>query len=215
MRDFVQNRLNFKRFGAGMAIVLAVAFSYFGLEDHTRSQTEANWASFPITVPDSVPEPSQESVDIALKMFGIDVPASATHPTYDPLVRDRGLTIRRGWFNRATVVVGPSAFSSWSLLGSTLAHELEVHCHQNFMMISLMDKIGLEGTNTAEREAYLHELRFAQRFNMDNFDYRLISETMEYYYPEIRKDAEMTPKLMTQSFGRWLARKLINPATQR
>ncbi len=210
---FEHNKRNFRRLGATLAVLfgLVLAVSDFHFERQEVAQT--TWADFPVTPPDSIPKPSQESIELAMTMFGIKVPVSASRPVYDPLVRDRGLTIRRGWFSQATVVIGPSAFSSWALLGSTLAHELEVHCTQNFMMISLMDKLGMDGTGTAEREAYLHELRFAQRFQMDQYDYRLITETMEYYYPETRKNTQMTPKLMTQSFGRWLARKLINPAS--
>lgn len=133
--------------------------------------------------PNSKPSLSQESIDIALVMFDIRIPPNAMHPVFDPELEDRGLTTLRGWGRKLEVTIGPAAFASWGLLGSTLAHELEVHCQQNFAMIRLQDLFGLEGTANAEREAYIHELNNAERFHLSNVERVNIQATMDFYYP--------------------------------
>ncbi|MFW7377623.1 MAG: hypothetical protein ACOH5I_02290 [Oligoflexus sp.] len=133
--------------------------------------------------PSTRPELSQESIDVALAMFDIQIPANTLHPEFDPLLEDRGLTTMRGWGRKLEVTVGPAAFTSWGLLGSTLAHELEVHCQQNFAMIRLKDLFGMEGTSNAEREAYLHELNNADRFHLNGIERMNIQATMDFYYP--------------------------------
>jgi hypothetical protein len=85
--------------------------------------------------------------------------------------------------SKTKVFVGPTAFSSWGMLGSTLAHEVEVHCRQNFPLIVLKDQLGLDGTVEAEREAYEYEIQNAGRFGLDHRDQNLIAATVEYYYP--------------------------------
>lgn len=136
----------------------------------------------PVT-PDSIPVMSQESIDRALAMFDIDVPAGTIHPTFDQDLQDRGLTTLRGWGSDLEVSVGPAAFESWGLLGSTLAHELEVHCRQNFTLIRALDLLGMSGTQMAEREAYQHELSNARRFNLAAKERANIQATMDFYYP--------------------------------
>src|SRR5690606_25474533 len=101
--------------------------------------------------------------------------------------------------------IGPSAFASWALLGSTLAHEIEVHCHQNFTLIRLFDIAGWEGTENAEREAYAHELAHADRFGLTSDDRYSIAQTLQYYYPE-RKLPDSLSARLGRSVGRWLAR---------
>ncbi|EFX59978.1 hypothetical protein DAPPUDRAFT_346066 [Daphnia pulex] len=139
--------------------------------------------SVSVVPPDSQPPMTQESIDIALKMFAIEVPDTATHPRLDLNLEDRGLTTLNGWGSKLDVTLGPAAFSSWALLGSTLAHELEVHCLQNFFVIRVKDILGLKGTDEAEREAYLHELANSNRFHLNQNDKINIKATMEYYYP--------------------------------
>lgn len=134
--------------------------------------------------PSSRPAMNQESINRALKMFAIEVPDSANYPRFDRDLEDRGLTTLNGWGSRLDVTVGPAAFTSWALLGSTLAHELEVHCRQNFFMIRMKDMLGLEGTESAEREAYMHELANSERFQLKNDDQVNIKATMDFYYPE-------------------------------
>jgi hypothetical protein len=134
-------------------------------------------------LPSTPPALTQESIDLALSFYNIRVPGGTTHPVLDLNLKDRGLTLRSLAFSDAIVTIGPPAFESWALLGSTLAHEIEVHCQQNFAIIFLMDSVGLDGTGEAERQAYLHELKNARRFGLKSVDRKLIEETMAYFYP--------------------------------
>lgn len=136
-----------------------------------------------IVPPTSKPPMTQESIDIAIEMFHIAIPKNASSPTLDMKLEDRGLTTLNGWGKQLEVTIGPAAFTSWAVLGSTLAHELEIHCNQNFSLIRMKDMLGLEGTNGAEREAYMHELSNSDRFKLKDADQASIRETMEYYYP--------------------------------
>lgn len=136
-----------------------------------------------VVPPETQPPMTQESIDLALKMYSIEVPATASSPRIDLNLEDRGLTTLNGWGSKLEVTIGPAAFSSWALLGSTLAHELEVHCLQNFFVIRVKDLLGLKGTDQAEREAYLHELANSERFNLKHSDQVNIKATMDFYYP--------------------------------
>lgn len=138
----------------------------------------------PVEAPKSIPEINQESIDIAMEVFNIEIPKNSRHPFFDTNLFDRGITISTPKDDKLTVKIGPSAFSSWGLLGSTLAHELEVHCNQNFFLIVLFDKLGLGGTENAEREAYDHELRYARHFHLNQFEVTSIVQTRDYFYPE-------------------------------
>jgi hypothetical protein len=158
-----------------------------------------------VKAPEGLPPMNQESVDLALVLYGIEIPSGTDHPKFDPELRDRGLTTRGAFMEKAQVTVGPAAFSSWALLGSTLAHEIEVHCQQNFLAIYLMDAVGLDGTGAAERQAYIHELRGAKRFGLMGDDAELIADTMEYYYPEKAQGRLGMPGVVRN----WLARNFL------
>ena len=136
-----------------------------------------------VQLPTTAPRVSQESINAAIEMFKIRVPKDVIGPKLDLRLADRGQTLRKGAFANALVSVGPEAFSSWPMLASTLAHELEVHCQQNFVALHLMDITGLDGVGEAEREAYTYELRNAQRFGLSPYDQDLIRSTMDYFYP--------------------------------
>ncbi len=138
----------------------------------------------PMSLPTANPSVSQESIDLALKLYDIRIPEGASHPKLDLRLTDRGMTTLYGANSRLEVLIGPGAFASWGLLGSTLAHELEVHCRQSFTWIRLLDMVGLEGTMHAERSAYVHELNEARRFGLNRTELASISETMNFYYPE-------------------------------
>jgi hypothetical protein len=165
-------------------------------------------SDIPVTPPDTVPEISQESIDLALTMFSIEVPDSANHPTLDMDLKDRGLTVRAAFADKADVTVGPAAFESWGLLGSTLAHELEIHCQQSFTAIYILDLFGFDGTEAAEREAYQHELYSAKRFHLSHLDQTTIADTMTFYYPLAtkREQTNLKPRV-----ARWLAKNLLAP----
>ena len=134
-------------------------------------------------VPLGAPPMTQESIDKALRLFKITVPPQINPPTLDLALADRGVTVLDGLQSTMKVQIGPGAFSSWSILGSTLAHELEVHCEQNFALIRFMDSLGLDGTRWAERQAYQHEIDHAKRFGLSEDEIFGITETMNFYYP--------------------------------
>ena len=155
-----------------------------------REQFARDLKSAEVVPPSSKPAMTQESVEIALQLFDIKVPVNTLSPRLDVNLEDRGLTTLNGWGSKLVVTVGPAAFTSWALLGSTLAHELEVHCQQNFAIIRLKDMMGLNGTHEAEREAYMHELANSYRFRLKSADQLNIKATMEYYYPAVRPTDE-------------------------
>ena len=169
--------------------------------DHAAAQVD-------VTAPSGPPPLTQESIDLAMQIYGIEVPSGADAPRLDLAMADRGLTTRSPFMDKAKVTIGPAAFSSWALLGSTIAHEVEVHCQQNFLAIYLMDLIGLDGTGTAERQAYVHELANAQRFGTAHEDTRMIADTVSFYYPE--EQGGRTSGAFSKPVKAWLARALIS-----
>ena len=149
-----------------------------------RETIQHEWNQVRVEVPDTAPEWGQESVDVAMAMYGIKIPSHVEAPEFDANLEDRGVTIMNGWGQKLLVKVGPAAFESWALLGSTLAHEIEIHCEQSFLLIRLLDSVGLSGTLSAEREAYMHEITNRERFNLSEFEISNIRSTMNYFYPD-------------------------------
>jgi hypothetical protein len=169
-----------------------------------------------ISVPESAPELSQESVDLAMEIFAISKPATVDGPTLNETLEDRGLTTGGLILPHKEVTVGPTAFTSWAVLGSTLAHELEVHVAQSFFRIVATDYIlnwsmsarrlagkvipvlkpsakesfENDGTWKAEREAYMYEIRNAKRFGLTNEELNSIWRVMDYYYPARKTRSE-------------------------
>jgi hypothetical protein len=161
-----------------------VAFSLSESEVRAKELTELSQEAPDSQILEGRPLMSQASINLAMKNYGIKIPGTIKGPFYDPKLEDRGLTIRRGVTSDPIVYVGPEAFSSWPLLGSTLAHEIEIHCRQNFLAIHFQNLAGFDGTTIAEREAYRYELANAQRFGLNQYDKDLIRTTMTYFYPE-------------------------------
>jgi hypothetical protein len=162
-----------------------------------------------VQMPIEPPDLTQESVNIAMEAFAIRKPRNVKHPIFLPSLGDRGLTTGGALEGIKEVFVGPAAFSSWAVLGSTLGHEIEVHGTQSFLRILLTDKItdfafsarstlGLvlpgigptvrnqfdaEGTWKAERNAYLYEIKHASRFGLTDQEKQSIEDVMTFYYP--------------------------------
>ena len=136
----------------------------------------------PVKAPGGLPAPGQAAIDRALALYHISVPNNTDHPTYDAELADRGLTSVGGmagiFGGKFQVTIGPAAFTSWALLASTLAHEIEGHCHQKVGLVMLLQK-----ENEAEREAYQLELNGAKRFGLSSLELADISEVKEFYYP--------------------------------
>ena len=136
-------------------------------------------------LPSGRPPLGQSSIDMAMEYYGIKVPYGVLWPSYDATEEGRGLTRigLLGIWGSVRVTIGNPAFESWGLLGSTLAHELEVHCRQSFVRIALLDSLGLGGTTLAEREAYRYEMASSVRFGTSKIERHDMRDIMEYYYP--------------------------------
>lgn len=165
-----------------------------------------------LEVPPDVPAMTQAAVDAAIEMFAIDVPADTQAPQFDKELFDRGLTSGNLLGQQKTILVGPAAFTSWGILGSTLGHEAEVHARQSFLKIVVYDKwyqfkaslnstleqtmtakasnnkkfpsegLVSPGTLAAEQEAYIFELDSALRFGLTHRETRAIRHVMDTYY---------------------------------
>ncbi len=135
------------------------------------------------SIPEGKPLKNDASIATALAIYSIQIPKSVLKITYDEKLEERGLTERKSLFEVTLIKIGPAAFQSWALLGSTLAHEIEVHANQNVLVIILMDKLGFDATQEAERMAYLYELKHASRFQLTAAEALDIDETMNYFYP--------------------------------
>lgn len=108
------------------------------------------------------PAIAQQNIDLALEAFGIEIPPGVNPPVLDVDCPDRGAYL----IKTKTVSIGPAAFESWAILGSTLSHELEIHARQSIPMVWVMPFFGVNGLVRAEREAYLHEIASAKRFGL-------------------------------------------------
>ena len=126
---------------------------------------------------------SQGDIDFAMDVFAIDIPANVGKPTLNKEILDRGLTYGSGLGANKKVDVGPPAFTSWAILGSTLGHEVEVHCNQSFLFIWLSELFHMSGTVYAEREAYEYEIENSERFGLSIEEKNQIAYTKNFYYP--------------------------------
>jgi hypothetical protein len=96
------------------------------------------------------------------------------------------------------------AFTSWGILGSTLAHEIEIHGNQSFLKIEFLnflysyiqnnskfvssifpsfdimtyENMGL-GSYLAEKEAYSYEINSDKRFNLKIKEVLAIKNTLD------------------------------------
>ncbi len=128
---------------------------------------------------DHLPPPaSADAIEQALQTFAIDQPRGVSAPIYDETLKDRGLTSWSPLAGDVSVSIGKSAFASWALLGSTLAHELEVHGRQNLLAISVKENLGIAARRQAEREAYIYEIEQARRFGLSDREVANIAATL-------------------------------------
>lgn len=182
------------------------------LEQHNYQEYLSRTAAVSVEMPKEAPTVSQDSIDAAVEAFSIDVPKTVLGPHLDMTLYDRGLTTGDSFDAEKSVAIGPAAFTSWGILGSTLGHEIEVHAKQSFLKIVLLDKIsrlklsskrffskafagnhsvkdGVEkeyvedGTWKAEREAYQYEMSEAERYGLSNREVKSIEHIVNTYYP--------------------------------
>jgi hypothetical protein len=189
---------------SGIGLLITMGYAQRDLRQERQFKNQINHVA--VIPPHDLPEVSQASIDFALVLYGIEVPESAEHPQLDMALEDRGLTMRATFVDKAQVSIGPAAFSSWAMLGSTLAHEIEVHCQQSFAAIWLLDSLGMGGVAMAERTAYKHEIDGKKRFGLTPIDLRQIEETVDFYYPK----TEGSPSSMSEGFRRWMASHFLS-----
>ena len=146
------------------------------------------------------PVRSDEAIRKAMVIYTIDSAPLMLGPVYHEDLEDRGRVTLITERQQLAVTVGPTAFANWGELGSTLAHEIEVHCHQSwFLMVelnflgavvnSLRQKPLLEwesgwGSTRAERQAYTYEIDNRERFEQPTADIMSLVHIMNSYYPE-------------------------------
>jgi hypothetical protein len=126
----------------------------------------------------------QSAITHAIVVFDIDVGGVATGVIYSPhgAMRDReGATIvdRDG---TVRVQVGDAAFRSAGWLGSTIAHEVEVHVNRQIAKGMCYQPSDRDGTLIQEVEAYDFELVNHQRFGIDAPDLRQLRQRRNFAY---------------------------------
>lgn len=145
----------------------------------------------------SLPNPSisYKSIREAISLYSIDV--RGTDISFNPTLSDRAI-IDLGT-TPYKVEVGPLAFRSWGVLGSTLAHETEIHARQSIIWglfanyisavvnwirgISLPEHLSLVGDTILEREAYLFEIHSGERFGLSQDEISATQDLVDYFYP--------------------------------
>lgn len=135
--------------------------------------------------PATSPEKNQKSIDEAIRMFCIRIPSAVHGPFYAESESDRGKIVASAYgLGIRHVQVGPAAFSSWGILGSTLAHETEGHARQPFLWKTVLNALVPQmGTRIFERAAYQIEIDQAERFGLSEEEAHGIRSTMEFLYP--------------------------------
>ena len=203
----------------GLLIALQGWQEALALREYEQAMSEVE-----VIVPQEQPPQDQESIDTAMVLFSIKTPPTVDGPTFDYSLGDRGLTTGGLVLPQKRVTVGPAAFTSWSVLGSTLAHEIEVHVPQSFFMVVAEDHITRwqiesrriigrafprfapsakelfenDGTWKAERDAYMHEIKNAKRFGLSQEELASIWRVMDYFYPAAQNDKN-DPQLSASS----------------
>src|SRR5690606_21085244 len=64
-----------------------------------RNNLELEWRRQKVEAPRGRPKINQESIELALAMYGISVPDSASRPVLSETLEDRGLSLREPWAN--------------------------------------------------------------------------------------------------------------------
>lgn len=169
-------------------LVFALGILHAKYELSKRNQFIAALMDIEVIMPSTKPPFTQESIELAFLAYGIQLPLNCSFPEIDETISVRGMVQIRG-DSTYKVSIGKPAFKSWGLLGSTLAHEIEVHCNQSMTKIFFKnivtpgDKMGV---CKAERQAYLYEIANAKRFGLTKFEVMDIGATVNFYYPNCK-----------------------------
>ena len=128
----------------------------------------------------------------SIEKYSIQVPDNVISLEFNPKLDSRGVVKFAGIGGYCEVEIGPYAFRSEGLLGSTLAHELEGHCNQNHLYIALLDSLSFFwavplGTGLAEQEAYRIEINGRERFGLSDDENEVIEYFLDDYAPSFKK----------------------------
>jgi hypothetical protein len=130
----------------------------------------------------------QAAIEHAIVAYGIDVSAVPSGVHYSPhgAMRDReGVTLvdRDGTLR---VLVGDLAFGSAGWLGSTIAHEVEVHVNRQIAKGAQARAGDEQGQSIDEVEAYDFELAGQARFGLGGDEQRLVRQRRAAFYRALK-----------------------------
>jgi hypothetical protein len=123
----------------------------------------------------------QEAIAHAVSAYGIDI----TH--VKSLLYDRSNSDGDSETDGRTVTIGDAAFTSPGNLGSTIAHESEVHVNRQTMKGRVYE--GPEGNALNEVEAYDYEIAGAARFGLTKEDIAGLRRNRAHYMAHLGHDA--------------------------
>lgn len=148
----------------------------------------------------NIPVPGDASIDEAVRRFSIRVPEESVI-MFNKGRKERAITMTssREGGKGAFVILGPGAFTSWALLGSTLAHELEVHAHQDIPGAQKLTELDLPGgIYQMEIDAYHYEINQRQRFGTSDYE---VENYMRAWLKEYNKlENEVWDRFQTKIF---------------
>jgi hypothetical protein len=173
-------------------------------ETKNYKEIQNSMIKVPVVYPNEKPIHPTKDIDLAMALFSIDIPENAIYPIYSLNLPYRGLTTGDAFLSAKQVIIGDMAFTSWGILGSTLAHEIEVHCNQSFLKIEFLNFLDLVikypeefilkiyasintppygnigfGAYLAEKEAYTYEINSKERFNLSPEEVIAIRNTLD------------------------------------
>jgi uncharacterized Zn-binding protein involved in type VI secretion len=119
----------------------------------------------------------QEAIEQAVKHYGVDISQAKT-VTYDPTVKGEAVTSNDG-----RVRVGDKAFASPGWLGSSIAHETEVHVNEQAKKGKWYT--GKQGTAIQEVQAYDHEIANARKYGLTDSEVNDLKKRRKRDYDEL------------------------------
>ncbi|MFZ2755071.1 MAG: RHS repeat-associated core domain-containing protein, partial [Lysobacteraceae bacterium] len=127
------------------------------------------------------PEEKLKAAYAAIKYFKIV--GEQYDIVYSPEIDDYGTMNPFG-----TLELGPASFYSWSDLGVTLGHEIEVHWERQFKIFGAMNPENwLQEYNMREVEADRYEISNAQRFGLSSAQIKNSEKQLNKHYGELNR----------------------------
>jgi hypothetical protein len=126
----------------------------------------------------------QAAIQRAIDTYGIDVSHVPFGVIYSPHgnMRDREGATFLDRDGTVRVEIGDDAFASASRLGSTIAHEVEVHVNRQIAKGIHDPPSDEQGTLIQEVEAYDYELLNKDRFGLSDDELKLLKQRRASYY---------------------------------